>query len=580
MHLVQLDSLRLPCRTHLEAMTRSEPRTVCAEEKLTVLMPEILLLPSGRKISAVRGGTLMRSLVRGGIFLRSDCGGNGTCAKCLVHLIGNGDDCGQGALSSGREDVTSRHEVLACQTEISSDLVISIPLSSFGNAEVMAKPDVQPELYRLRQKAKPSAKGSGLGLAVDVGTTTIAVYVFDHERGEIVANGCVRNPQSLFGDDVMSRISATLLAGENLVLLRSLALHGINSTLETMAQQYGVETDGIREAAVVGNPTMIHLLLGVDPGSIGVYPYEPSFTSMPVLPASEVGLNVRPEVAVKVLPLVSGFIGSDVLAAAGAVALNEREPGTMLIDMGTNGEIMLQNDRGILATSCATGPVFEGATICWGMHAVSGAIDAVEIDAADDSVHISIIQHHPDSPKKAAGICGSGVISAVAAMLEARILEPNGRMSQARQHPNLRRGENGQTEFLLVPAERTETGDDIVLTQADIRSVQLAKAALMTGILALCRSSGTDCPGRILLGGAFGHFLNKRDAMRVGLLPVLPEERIELVGNAAGLGALLSLAEASFDRSIQEIAGRCRVMDLASYPHFQELFFASLPFTE
>jgi uncharacterized 2Fe-2S/4Fe-4S cluster protein (DUF4445 family) len=524
----------------------------------------------------------MRILSRGGIYLRSDCGGTGTCGKCLVLIANEGlfgaEASLSGSLSAGGDAGDPPHKALACQTRVTSDLMVSIPLSSFGNAEVMSKPSVGPALNRQALKAGSMPKGFGLGLAVDVGTTTIAVYLFDRERREVIAEGCVRNAQSLFGDDVMSRIASASLAKENLELLQSLALIGINSTLESMARECGVATDRIDEVAVVGNPTMIHLLLGVDPSSMGVYPYEPPFTRFPLLSGSKTGLQVNPEATIKILPLISGFIGSDILAGAGAVALQSRDPGTMLIDMGTNGEIMLKTEQGILATSCATGPALEGATIRCGMHGVSGAIEAVEIDPVSDSVRVTIIERNPDNPRKAAGICGSGIVSAVAALLRVGILEPDGRLGQTKRHPNLRRGEKGQMEFLLVPGEATETGDDIVLTQADIRSVQLAKAALITGILSLCRLSGVDCPERILVAGAFGHHMNKRDAMRVGLLPEVPEERVETFGNAAGLGALLSLADPSFDESLEEIAGRCRTVDLASLPDFQSVFVDALRF--
>ena len=533
---------------------------------------EILLLSSGRHLTASEGQTLFEALARSGIQLRSECGGKGACGKCLVRIEGEPRSAG-GPAAPGQP--LPLVESLACQTVVRSNLALEVPPPSLASAEAVEKP------IRVRPGPPLSPSATGYGLAVDLGTTTIAVFLCDLGRGTVLAAGSVRNPQLIFGDDVMSRISAVTGHVNALARLQEYVVTAINHTVAVLAAQCCVATDMIVRVVVVGNSSMIHLFLGVDPTPIGTYPYRPVFTGPRDLSAAKVGLlALHPQARVYTLPLISAFLGCDIIAAAVACDLDREAEATMIIDVGTNGEVMVSVRGVFTAASCATGPALEGATIANGMHAVSGAIDAVRIHPADSRVDYTLIQGNPQNPRRVAGICGSGIVSATAALVEAGVILGNGRFNPESKHTNLRRGSDGAWEFLLVPAVETEPGVDITLTQKDIRAVQLAKGAILTGITLVCREAGIDLPRRLLIAGSFGGSLNVHDAVTIGMLPRLPEHAVEAVGNAAGDGAILALLDRTVNERAAALARRTRVVDLAAHPDFQKVFVNSLGFPD
>jgi uncharacterized 2Fe-2S/4Fe-4S cluster protein (DUF4445 family) len=533
---------------------------------------EIVLLSSGRHLAAAEGQTVFEALARSGIQLRSECGGKGACGKCLVRIEGEPRDAGApGAPGQPLPLVES----LACQTVVRNNLALEVPPASLASVEVVEKPT------RLRPLPPLSLSATGYGLAIDLGTTTIAVFLCDLGRGRILAAGSVRNPQLIFGDDVMSRISAVTAKTSNLATLQELAVAAINPTVALLAAQCGIATDVIVKVVVVGNSSMIHLLLGADPSPIGTYPYRPVFTGARDVPAAEVGLlALHPQARLQTLPLISAFLGCDIVAAAVACDLDRGAEDTMIIDVGTNGEVMVSARGVFTAASCATGPALEGAAIAHGMHAVSGAIDSIQIDPADSHVTYTLIRRTSQKPGRAVGICGSGIVSATAALIQAGVILGNGRFSPESNHPNLRRGSQGPWEFLLVPAVETETGVDITITQKDIRAVQLAKGAILTGITLVCREAAIDLPRRLLMAGSFGGSLNVHDAVSIGMLPRLPDRALEAVGNAAGDGAILALLDRAIDDRAAALARRTRVVDLAAHPDFQKVFVSSLGFPD
>ena len=253
-------------------------------------------------------------------------------------------------------------------------------------------------------------------------------------------------------------------------------------------------------------------------------------------------------------------------------------PGTMLVDVGTNGEIILVTENGLAATSCATGPAFEGATIRHGMQATSGAIDAVRFVPNTGCLEYTVIQRGTGPPRPPVGICGSGVISAVAELLKAGVIRNTGNFNSACGSPCLRPGEKGILEMMIAPAEATGTGQAITLTQADVRAVQLAKGALLAGIDLLCRENGMLRPRKILLAGAFGSTINRADALQIGMLPEMAVTDIEVVGNAAGAGAVLALLQDELFEQAGALASATRVLDLASHKDFQRTFVNALSF--
>ena len=542
----------------------------------------ISILPDGKPVQADKEESLLEALTGNGIFLRSDCGGKGLCGKCLVRIaesslksISTPEDAEVRIL--GEKDLKAGYR-LACRVKALSDLSVEIPDSSLLSPEVVEKsPMILPKPIPFL--ALPAAGNADrYGLAVDLGTTTIAVYLCDLVSGKVAGSISVRNPQTMFGDDVISRSGIVAENSGNLIRLQRMAVHAIEWDVTALCRSNHIDPGHIRSAVVVGNSTMIHLFAGVNPSSIGVFPYAPLFVEDKTFQAGSVGFEFNPSAEIFTLPLISGFIGSDIVAAALATEMDKVATGTLLIDIGTNGEVMLKSKNGLLATSCATGPAFEGAAIRHGMQAVSGAIDAVKIDRKNAAVTYSVICKNPNAVCLPAGICGSGVVSAVAELYRIGLVSSNGRLQSNSGLPLIRENETGMLEFELVSAEKSETRKAITLTQKDIRAVQLAKGALLAGMTMLCAAAGLAAPKKLLVAGAFGANINKKDALTIGMFPDLPGENITGVGNAAGVGAILALFNPELRDKARELAQSVTVVDLATLPEFQKIFLDSLSF--
>lgn len=512
----------------------------------------IRVAPDNRTIEADRGEPLLAALAAGGILLRADCGGMGRCGKCRVCARWEGDDAGT--------------SVLACAARVDGDLWVEIPEGSRLTPEVMQKDRlVSAGAAGIPVIADPVDPAHDLGLAVDLGTTTIALYLCDLTAGGLVSSASLKNPQAIYGADVMSRITAIREGPDLLKRLQGLAVDAIKRGASALCRPAGMGLERIRKAVIVGNSAMIHIVTGHDPASLGVAPYRPVFT--------EALRRTVGRATVWTLPLVAGFIGSDAVAAAMAADLANKPPGTLLADVGTNGEVLIRSATGIIAASCATGPAFEGATIAHGMPAVRGAIDGVAI--TNGRVRYSVIGGEDAPP---AGICGSGALSAAAELLRAGIVDPGGRFRTGPdRHPRVDRDDAGWG-FTLAPAGETEGGAPVRFTQLDVRAVQLAKGALRTGIDILREESGIEEVAEILLAGAFGSFMGKADVLRIGMFPPLPEERITAAGNAAGIGAVMALLDDGVRERASDLAAAVRVVDLAAHPTFQDRFIDALGF--
>lgn len=534
-----------------------------------------------QEIAAQKDATLMEAMISAGLLLRSDCGGRGRCGKCLVRVSGQDmlsrpDDDEVRSLGENRLKAGER---LACRTKPLGNVILEIPEESRLRAEVVQKG--LPVLFsRLESLDGPlsTAPGQGYGIALDVGTTTIAVYLGDLAKGALVSSTSVRNPQAVFGDDVISRIAAARDSYNGLARLQRIVVSAIEWAVSELCRQAGIDPHMILSMVAVGNSTMMHLLLGEDPSSIGIYPFTPKFSEERSLLAADIGLKFNPRASLRTLPLISAYLGADILGAALAASLPHAPPGTLLIDVGTNGEIMLSTEDGLIGTSCATGPAFEGATIEHGMQATSGAIDAVRFDSRSGSLDYTLIQRDSKRPKRASGICGSGVVSVVAELLRAGVLTKSGSFDPHCGSPCLRPGVNGVLEFEIAPPEASQNGRAITFTQTDVRAVQLAKGALRTGIDLLCREDKRKRPQKLLLAGAFGSYIHKSDALQIGMFPDMTEDEIEIVGNAAGAGAVITLFQEGRFAECRKIAGTTRIFNLATHPDFQNTFLRSLSF--
>jgi len=522
---------------------------------------DIQLLPHGRHIKGKGGRSLMETLVDHSIFLRSDCGGRGSCGKCKVNTFGpNG---------SG-ESVTS------CTLKITEDLKIEIPQSSMLSAHIISKaPVVFPDSFNNRTFDPNLDDYYGIG--TDLGTTTIAIYLCSTTSGKIVSSIAIKNPQALYGDDVMSRIGAIGLEEDNLKHLQKLVVRAMEWGIMELLDSHDLDRDEIAQIVTVGNPAMIHILAGVDPQPIGTFPYQPAFHEARTIQSNEVGFSLG-QIPLQILPQVSGFIGGDILAAALAVDLDNQPEGTLLIDLGTNGELLFKGKDKLFATSCATGPAFEGASLSCGMQAIPGAVNKVVIERSEDFPDYTIINPKNSSKVKPFGVCGTGVISGVAEFCRKHIIEPGGAFKQGGTIKPLQKDLEGKPHYILVPENSSLDGSPVYISQKDIRSVQLGKGALITGIEFLLKAAGYEKPEKIIIAGAFGTFLEKDDMITLGMIPDIKPDKIEVAGNSAGAGAVMVLCDDIFLRKAVEMAGKITIVDLACDQKFQDVFVQNLSF--
>jgi uncharacterized 2Fe-2S/4Fe-4S cluster protein (DUF4445 family) len=541
---------------------------------------ELRIEPEGRRLSVKPGRSLLAALAAEGLMLPSDCGGKGLCGKCRVRIQA-GEHGGQTPPDAAETELLGPNLSgagyrLACRVTVHTPLTIYWPKESRpGTSERSKGPTLLSASYF--RKIKHQRFSDTIGLAVDLGTTTIGLYLCDCEARRVISSTARRNPQGLYGADVMSRISAARTP-ETRRRLHAMAVKAIESGALALCASAGIHANALKEIVVVGNPAMIHLLLDRDPTSIGLFPFKPLFRNAQTVNAGRLGFTASPSATVYSLPLISGFVGSDIIAAALAANLHQPSVGTMLVDIGTNGEIFLTTDRGYWAASCATGPAFEGAAIHNGMAAGEGAIEAVKIDALRQAVSVTVIQADPRQPVNPLGICGSGVVQAVAEMLRRDILTPDGRFNRDGPFSHRLHAADTGVAFELVSPESSFNGRGIVLTQKDVRAIQLSKGAIRAGIELLCRHTGIHRPHKILLAGAFGNHLSRADALTIGMFPPLGERSVIPIGNAAGSGAILALLDPSYREKAQQMAQATMVLDLVGHPQFQETFIGALAF--
>jgi len=580
------------------------------------------------------GATLLDAARSAGVGLVSLCGGEGWCESCLVRLVK-----GQLSPLSLLEEAELEPQAiaqgyrLACQAQPLSDVKIEIPPASLSTpqrlqlegqeqsvalqpavsvvdvicpppslqdlrsdssrllaaAEAAGQPVLQMELgvltdlsLRLRQsgwKARLAVRGRNLvtilppdsriyGLAADIGTTKLAVYLVDLASGETVEKIGAMNPQIAYGEDVMSRISFTREHPDGRQTLQKVLIETFNSLIDGMCQQQGISAEQIVDAVCVGNTAMHHLFAGLPVEQLGLAPYVPAVSEALDVPVAPVGLRMAHDASVHLLPNIAGYVGADHVAMLLATGLWQKDGIAIGVDIGTNTEISLVSRGKILSCSAASGPAFEGAHIRNGMRAAAGAIERVQI--IDGQVHVFTIESHPP-----VGICGSGILDAIAEMRAAGVIDEKGALQNG--HALVRPGE-GLPEFLLVPAERTGHGKEISLTRKDVNEIQLAKSAIRVGIDSLLEQAGVQVQEieEFVIAGAFGSYINVSSAVQIGMFPNLPLERFRQVGNAAGIGARQALTSISQRRIASEVARRVQYVELTGHPDFQQRFLQQM----
>jgi len=476
----------------------------------------ITVMPQERNIEAAAGEDLLQVLRSAGFLVNAACGGNGSCGKCKVLVDGK--------------------EVLACRTIVDRDMTVTLPSAQ---AQVLTQ-------------GIPVSGGHnrGLCLAFDIGTTTVAGYLLGPGGREIAKDSAI-NPQAAFGADVISRIRHAL-DGEMDALTDGIR-RCADKIGRALCQKYGIFPEEIETISLVGNPAMQQIFLGIRPDNLAKLPFAPVLTQAETVPAAPYFPHF-PKAQLLIVPNISGFVGSDTIACLLATGMDQAEEMTLLVDIGTNGEMVLGNKHRMVACSTAAGPALEGAGISCGMRAMEGAIDHAWRDGS--GFGCSVI-----GGGEAAGICGSGLVDAVAAALNAGLLNQRGRI------------ENKSRTIALT--------EDVTLTQEDIHQVQQAKGAIATGIHMMAEHLGItlaniDC---VYLAGAFGSFLNPASVCRIGLLPQELLPRIAQVGNAAGSGAKLLLQQEAALAKAQQLAETVEHLELASAPGFQRCFADCMHFT-
>lgn len=415
--------------------------------------------------------------------------------------------------------------------------------------------------------------GAGcLGLAVDLGTTTMVAYLLDLTKGKVLAVSAEMNPQVQFGDDVISRISHCASGPDALQELSTLVRGAVDQLASRACQEAGVKIERVMECVMVGNTAMHHIFLGLDPAGLAAAPYTPVLANAWEASARCLGLHLAAEAALHWLPVNAGFVGADAVAVALAVEADHTEAPTLILDLGTNGEMILAVDGSLYSCSTAAGPAFEGGHIKWGMRGAPGAVEKVSIEPGSLRPTLHVIGNLPPS-----GICGSGLVSLTAGLLEAGALTPEGSFRQDLRSPLLRGGEQG-LEYLLAPAGETAMGQDLAFTSKDISELQLAKAAMQAGALLMMQKAGVERLEQVILAGAFGNYLDPAEACALGMFPGIVASQVEGVGNAAGAGALMALASRRHRIRAQELAADMQYLELSGHPEFQDCFVDCLAF--
>ena len=449
-------------------------------------------------------------------------------------------------------------------------------------------------LHRTAENATPTItdifpgfyEGRIYGLAIDLGSTTIAAHLCDLRNGSVAASAGVMNPQIRFGEDLMSRVSYAMMNPGGAADMTRAVREAIDQLALSIAEEAGVPASAILEITFVCNPVMHHLLLGIDPVELGQAPFALAVSGALNLAARDLDLTaVAANARIYVLPCIAGHVGAD----AAAVALSE-DPGrsdalTLVVDVGTNAEILLGNATRVLACSSPTGPAFEGAQISAGQRAAPGAIERVEIDPATKEPRFRVIGcdlwsdedgfAEAIGPGGITGICGSGIIEAVAEMRLAGLLDPRGLIGGPEQTGTARCVAEGRTHAYLLHDGTEAGGARILVTQGDIRAIQLAKSALYAGARLLMDEMGVDEVDRIVLAGAFGAHISPRHAMILGMIPDAPLSAVTSAGNAAGTGAQMALCSLSARAQVEAMVREITKIETAVEPRFQEHFVAA-----
>ena len=528
---------------------------------------KVVFQPAGRTVYVLPGTLVLEAAIRAGITLNTPCGGTGTCGKCLVRKISGEVGSRDGKPSAGDSSL------LACGNYIHSDAVIEIPESStFEYAHKIVCDDHGSSVI------SDSAAPGQLGVAFDLGTTTVVGTLIELNTGKEIRVAGTLNRQTRIGDDVISRIQYSMQGAAALAKLRDAVTATLNVLLDELTS--ADEKQRISKITLAGNTTMQQLFCGMDCSSLGSTPFEPQFREGIKHTAAECGLKISQDAEVYIFPQIGGFVGGDTVAGLLAAEMHETRQPVLFVDLGTNGEIALAHNGRLTAASTAAGPAFEGARISRGMRAVTGAIEKVVFDGGD--LAFNVIGNVP--PR---GICGTAVIDITAELLRHGLLDSYGCLASAEDLPagtpqGLQRRlteADGQPAFVIAGPE-DGAAEAILITQRDIREIQLAVGAIRCGINILLKRAGIEPKDlhEVLLAGGFGYFIRRNNACRTGLLPAVASEKIRCIGNAASLGAKNVLLSNAARLMAERVRASTEHYELSSAESFSEMFTDAMIF--
>jgi uncharacterized 2Fe-2S/4Fe-4S cluster protein (DUF4445 family) len=603
-----------------------------------------VILHQGKNRVEVRvpaGSTARDAVLAASLSLESPCGGKGLCGKCRVTIAGRdlSPPAGQELEFLSQAEIAAG-ERLACMTRLGGGAEIRVPEAKQASIIMEAstqKIEVDPPVRRLIVHTKPPsledqaddetrllralaplfpgralsvsqaalaglARSSrdglpisvllsggevidarperpgerALGVGIDIGTTTVVCYLVDLESGEQLGARSALNAQRVFGADVISRIAASSESPAGLESLRGAIAGQLSQLIALAALDAGLALEDIVSIVVAGNTTMLHLLAGVPPDAIARSPFAPAFLGRRETSAAELGLVAHRTCTAILLPGVSGYVGADIVSGMAAVHMAETQGPALFLDLGTNGEIALGGSEGILCCATAAGPAFEGAGIEMGMAGVDGAIDSVWIE--DGAIRCTTI-----GGKSATGICGSGLVDAIAAFLDCGLVDDTGRVMDAEEAaalpPAIAAAREGEDRDVRIYVDRAA---GVYLSQGDIRAAQLAKAAVAAGIASLAASAGIkmDEISRLWLAGGFGSFIDLRSAVRIGLFPCALRDRVIVAGNTAGAGAVAACLSSARLAECDRLRSLCSYIELSSRADFNDYFVENMMFPE
>ncbi|MGN0405551.1 MAG: ASKHA domain-containing protein [Bariatricus sp.] len=529
-------------------------------------MAEVKIMQTGQILSCDEGTSLMQCLVDAGVFIDNPCSGKGICGKCRIRVLsGNVSELTDTEKSILRPEEIRQGIRLACLTEVYDKAEVEL-LQKERKHEVLTQgymPEFERELWH-----------EGYGVAIDIGTTTVVTALIDLTNGKEIANASMINAQKHYGLDVLTRITYEYEHPENGAgQLQQAIVNSINAMIGEVCLEAGVCRNDIRKITVAANCTMMHMLLGVDARSIGRAPYKPEFTEAKRLSAGEIGIDAGEDAELYCLPHVSAYIGADIVAGTYVCELQKKKGNVLFIDIGTNGEIVLANQGRLLCCSCAAGPALEGMNISSGMRAAEGAVEDVKIDEA--GIHLKTI-----AGQSPAGICGSGILAVVKELLRNKMVKKTGvfikkeELDEADYRYPMIRLNGTKREFILCREP------ELLVTQGDIRQVQLAKGAILSGFTALLNKAGIKMEelDQVMIAGQFGAHLPVDSLTGTGILPEVVKDKLVYVGNSSKTGAYMALMSEKIRKEMEELAEHMEYMELAETENYERIFTESMIF--